>query len=169
LDLSIFLQKQNIENAAAAVYVGKSRVLGLDYGDKNIGVAISDVDWVIASPLLLLATRGALDALLKLIQEFDIRVVLIGFPIALNGGTEGMQAAKIRVFAEKLQLLVSQNDGEIVICFWDERFSTHAAKRILSEFKASKAKVKRNIDKIAAGFILQGFIDFSRMRNLKNQ
>ncbi|MDR2598446.1 MAG: Holliday junction resolvase RuvX [Holosporales bacterium] len=140
--------------------IGKKRVLCLDYGDRRIGVAVSDIGWNIASPLEVLETHGAFGRLFQVIEEYEVAVAVIGFPVSLGGETGGQQAKKVEVFANKLRELAAKRGVEIQIKFWDERLSTKAAQRILSEDGATGARRRRNIDKIAACFVLQGFLDY---------
>lgn len=136
---------------------GKSRVLCIDYGDKRVGVAISDKNWIIASPLVVLETHKIYQKLLPIIDEYEIGLIIIGAPLALNGGTSGKQLEKVTKFAQKLDEHVQRS-----IVLWDERLSTHGASRILEEAEISKYHQKNHIDKIAASFILEGFLDYCK-------
>ena len=137
---------------------GKCRVLCLDYGDKRIGLAISDINWMIASPLKVLESHGVVKDLLKVANENNAGVVVVGAPKALNGGDSGKQLEKVKKFVEKLNELLPEK----IILFWDERLSSVAATRFLDEAKISLSQKKKNIDKVAASFILQGVLDFCR-------
>ena len=141
-------------------YIGKCRVLCLDYGDKRVGVAISDINWRIASPLKVLESHGVYSDLFKLISEYSIGIVVVGAPKALNGGDSGKQFEKVKKFVEKLDELSNSKSLDIKIIYWDERLSSVAANRFLNESEMSISRKKKNIDKVAASFILQGFLDY---------
>ena len=134
---------------------GKCRALCIDYGDKRIGVAISDINWEIASPLIALESHGVYDRLLRIIDEQKVGVIVVGAPLALNGGTTGRQLEKVKKFVENLNKKV-----ETPIIMWDERLSTHGADRLLTNACIAKSKRKAYIDKIAASFILEGFLHY---------
>ena len=135
---------------------GNCRVLCLDYGDKRVGVAISDINWMIASPFKVLESHGVYKDLLKLIEENNIGVIVVGAPRALNGGGSGKQFEKVKKFVEKLNELLPEK----LILFWDERLSSVAATRFLDEAGMNLAQKKKNIDKVAASFILQGVLNY---------
>jgi putative Holliday junction resolvase len=143
-------------------YVGKARVLGIDYGDKRIGVALSDIGWMIASPLLVLDNHGAIKRLCSIILENLVMVVVIGLPIGLDGHSAGPQIDKVKKFAEKLEESASLDIPYIKFLFQDERLSSVAANRLLSEAGINLSMRQKNVDKIAASFILQGFLDSNR-------
>jgi putative Holliday junction resolvase len=166
-------QKQNVRNNRRTLtiivncrdldyssYVGKKRVLCVDYGEKRIGLAISDINWRIASPLRYLDNRGVYPSLFCVIEKQDIGVVIVGAPIALNGGNSGKQFEKIKTFTERFSELSATGTFDIKILYWDERLSTVAANKILTEAKMTIANKRKNIDKVAASFILQGFLDY---------
>ncbi|MBP5201101.1 MAG: Holliday junction resolvase RuvX [Schwartzia sp.] len=133
------------------------RILGLDVGDRTVGVAASD--------LLLMTSQGVetirrttLEADMKrldeLMLEYDAVRLVVGLPRNMNG-TEGERCEIVRSFAEEIQK--ARPDAEIV--FWDERLSTVAATKSLIEADVSRKKRKKVIDKMAAVFILQGYLD----------
>ncbi len=134
---------------------GHCRVLCLDYGDKRIGVAISDINWIIASPLKVLASHGVLKELIQTIDEQNVGVLVVGAPKSLSGGNSGKQFEKVKKFANKLDELLPNKK----ILFFDERLSSVAAKRFLDEAEMTRSKQKKTIDKVAASFFLQGFLD----------
>ena len=134
---------------------GKCRALCIDYGDKRVGLAISDINWKIASPLIVLDSNGIYDRLLKIIIEQEVEVIIVGAPLALNGGTTGKQLEKVKKFTENLDKKV-----EKPIIMWDERLSTYGADRLLTNACITQSKRKSYIDKIAASFILEGFLHY---------
>ncbi len=134
------------------------RLLGLDVGDKTIGVAISDeLGWT--AQALEVIQRKSLSQDIKrikeILNEYQVDEIVIGLPKNMNG-KEGEQAKKVREFLEKLKGRV-----KLPIRTWDERFTTAAAERTLLEGDLSRAKRKKIIDKVAAQVILQGYLDIS--------
>ena len=129
----------------------KRAVLGIDYGVKRIGVAISDLLLMTATPLKIVEKKEDLD---KIIQEREIGGFVVGLPKLMNGD-EGSQAELTRKWASKLQ-----EKYKLPLLFWDERLSSSAVSRILIE-KAdiSRKRQKEVLDKMAASYILQGALD----------
>ena len=135
------------------------RLMGLDVGDKRIGIALSDEGAVIASPTETLERRGNrkdIAHLLDLAQRKDVSEILVGMPLSLDG-SEGPQAQKVGRFIEALKA-----ETDIHITTWDERLTTVAAERALLEGDVSRAKRKKTIDRVAAALILQGYLDSRR-------
>jgi len=141
--------------------IGKNQcLLGLDNGSKHIGVAISDPGLVLASPLCTIE-RGkfaaTLETLRKIIQERQIGGLVIGLPLTLEG-TTGPAAQSARTLASNLDKALN-----LPIAFQDERFSTAAIQRELTEVAdLSRAKRAAAVDKLAASYILQGALDYLR-------
>lgn len=132
------------------------RLMGLDVGDKRIGVALSDESAVIASPKETLERRGNrkdIAHLLALAAREDVHEILVGMPLSLDG-SEGPQAQKVGRFIEALRA-----ETEIPVTTWDERLSTVGAERALIEGDMSRAKRKQTVDRVAAALILQGYLD----------
>ena len=137
------------------------RLLGLDLGEKTIGVATSDVMRMIATPLITLArSKFTLDAeaLLAIVDKNGVGGLVIGLPLNMNG-TEGPSVQSARAFARNFETKRS-----IPMLFWDERLSTAAVTRTLLEADMSRAKRKEVVDKMAASFILQGVLDAMNRR-----
>lgn len=135
------------------------RLLGLDLGEKTIGLAISDVMRMIATPLVTLPrTKFTADAqaLITIIDRERVGGLIIGLPLNMNG-TEGPSAQSARTFGRNFL-----NLRQIPILFWDERLSTTAVTRTLLDADVSRARRKDVVDKMAAGFILQGVLDAMR-------
>ncbi len=132
------------------------RILGCDVGEKTIGLALSDIRRTIASPLVVIPrTQWKRDGetLLKLMSEYHIVGVIIGFPLNMNG-SEGPRCQSTRQFANNLLSL-----RDLPVCLWDERLSTLAVTRTLLDADLSRAKRSKVVDKVAASYILQGFLD----------
>lgn len=138
----------------------EGRFLSCDVGEKTIGLAFSDRNRTIASPYIVInRTRWKQDSdtLLKIIKEFGILGVIVGFPLNMDG-SEGPRCQSTRQFVDNLLSLC-----KLPICLWDERLSTVAVTRTLLEADLSRTKRKKVVDKMAACYILQGFLDaFSR-------
>lgn len=134
----------------------KERFLGCDVGEKTIGLAISDTRKMIATPLSVIKrTKWKTDSLLlgEVLETHEIGGIIIGFPLNMNG-TEGPRCQATRQFASNLLALC-----EVPLCLWDERLSTQAITRTLLEADVSRSKRKPLVDKMAAAYILQGFLD----------
>jgi putative Holliday junction resolvase len=132
------------------------RTLGLDIGDKRIGVAISDPEEILASPLATITReddRKAIDDIIKLVDQHNVERIVVGLPYSLDGSIGG-QANKVMDFTEKLSKY-TRASMEI----WDERLSTVAVERLLREAGKKKAKKRARLDAAAAAFILQGYLD----------
>ncbi len=131
------------------------RILGIDYGSKKIGLAISDETQTIAMPLKVIdSNEDAVDAINTIVKENDVKRIVIGLPITLSG-TKGKRALETEEFIDKLK-----NVLDIEIVEWDERLSTRFSERILNKANVKGRKNKKKvIDKIAATFILQGYLD----------
>ena len=131
-------------------------IFALDFGDKTIGIATSDIFRNIATPLeTIRRTKFTADAerLLELAKQRQVTGFVLGLPRNMDG-SEGVRCQKTRAFARNLERLT-----EINIAFWDERLSTVAAERALIEADTSRAKRAQIIDHVAAGYILQGALD----------
>jgi len=129
---------------------------GLDLGEKTVGVAVSDLRRLVATPLETVKRKKfTLDAarLLEIAKARGLAGFVLGLPLNMDG-SEGPRCQSTRAFARNLSALT-----ELPIGFWDERLSTVAAERALLDFDTSRAKRAEVIDHVAAGFILQGFLD----------
>jgi putative Holliday junction resolvase len=132
------------------------KILGLDLGSKTIGVAISD-DLLITAQVLTAIKRTVLEKDLAQIRELvdrhQVQEIVVGLPINMDG-SKGESALKAEEFIEVLRQNLS-----LRITAWDERLSTVAAERILLEGDLSRRKRRKVIDRLAAAFILQGYLD----------
>ena len=134
-----------------------SRLLGIDLGTKRIGFAISDYNQKIATPLQTLdkSKQGKLiDELESIITENDIKGIIIGNPINMDG-TYGKSSQSAKDIAINIS-----NKIDIPVSLWDERLSTVGAFNLSSELDINVSKREKDIDKFAAAFILQGALDF---------
>lgn len=142
------------------------RILALDVGSKTIGVAISDPLGFTAQGLTTVQRRGLaadLAAITGYMEKYQVEEVLIGLPLNMNG-SRGPSAALAEQFAADLarDLAARQPEHNIAITLRDERLSTVGAGRALLEGDVSRRGRKQVIDKMAAVFILQGYLDFLR-------
>ena len=135
-----------------------SPVAGLDLGEKTIGVAMSDLTRMIASPVELIRRGKFTDdanQLFKLMDARGARGVVIGLPVNMDG-TEGPRCQSCRAFGRNLLRL----RDDLVVAFWDERLSSAAVNRMLiSEADVTRARRADLVDKAAAAYILQGALD----------
>lgn len=132
------------------------RLLGLDIGDKRIGVSVSDLLMLTAQALTTYAREAPEKDLIffkEIIKDHDIDKIICGLPKNMDG-TLGEQAQKTKDYAEFLK-----ENLNIPIEYWDERLTTQSAKNVLLEADVSRGKRKKVIDKIAAVFILQSYMD----------
>lgn len=150
----------NPTDLAASLAKG-ARLLGFDVGEKTIGLALSDPTLAIATPLETLR-RGkfAADAekLGTIIVRQGVGGCVIGLPVNMDG-SEGPRAQSVRAFAHNLAQRI-----DLPIAFWDERLSTAAVTRGMIEADLSRARRAELVDKAAAAYILQGFLDHLRHR-----
>ena len=133
------------------------RVLGLDVGDRTVGIAASDALGLTAQGVETIRRKSLaqdLQRLQELMQEYETQTLVVGLPKNMNG-TQGERCDIVRAFAEEIKKVVP----DVKIIFWDERLSTVAAAKSLIAADVSRAKRRKVIDKMAAVFILQGYLD----------
>ena len=152
-----------VEDAAdfAATLPAAGALMGLDLGDRTIGVAVSDGLRSVATPLETVRRKKfGIDAarLLEIIADRTLTGIVLGLPRNMDG-TEGPRCQSTRAFARNLSRLT-----ELPVTFWDERLSTVAAERALLEADTSRKRRAEVIDHVAASYILQGLLD--RLRHL---
>lgn len=145
----------DLAGLAAALTPGQ-RLLGLDLGEKTIGMAISDSAFAIASPVGTIRRRRFTEDAAELLGFVDAREVgglVIGLPVNMDG-SEGPRCQSVRQFAANLLAL-----RDLPVAFWDERLSTAAVERAMIAADLSRKKRKKAVDTAAAAFILQGALD----------
>ena len=143
------------------------RVIGIDLGSKRIGIALSDSDLTVATPLDVVERSGNVEkdhiAILKITDEWEVQKIIVGLPISLDG-TLGASAQSVM---DEIKMLGSVTD--IPIETHDERFTTVTAEQILLQQNVKRDKKKRVIDKVAAAIILQGWIDsFNKSKDARS-
>lgn len=144
------------------------KILGLDYGEKRVGVAVSDPDGIIAMAHSVFDRDGGsgkalIEEIARICRETGVEKVVVGLPINMNG-TKGPMAEKIEAFAGNLAGALG-----IAVEKWDERLSTSMAERTLLEADMSRAKRKKVRDKMSAQVILQGYLDAANERSLQGE
>ncbi len=143
---------------------GAGRAMGLDVGERRIGVAIGDELDLISSPLTVVQRGdGDLAQLRDLAIANRIDRIVVGLPTGMSG-REGPQAALVRQFADALAETVH---GGTRVEFWDERLTTAVAERTLRESRNRRHRRKGDVDTVAAAVILQGYLDASRARRAR--
>jgi putative Holliday junction resolvase len=128
--------------------------MGLDFGSRTIGVAISDPFlWTAQALKTIKRSKNELAEIAEIIKEYEVEEIVLGYPKNMNG-TIGERAELTSKFGERLVKKFS-----LPVIFWDERLSTVGAEHSLLEADLSREKRKKVIDKMAAVFILQGYLD----------
>jgi putative holliday junction resolvase len=149
LSLSTFLSQNH--QAGSVVIL---RIMGLDYGDKTIGVAISDLmGWTAQGIETIRRSKGELDRLKELIAQYEVEEIVVGLPKNMDGSL----GPRAQMSLEFVQLLIEVTG--LPVHSWDERLTTVAAQRTLIAADVSRAKRKLVIDKMAAMLILHGYVD----------
>lgn len=135
------------------------RILGLDVGSRRIGIAVSDPLGITAQGLETLQRRNKrldLEALERIIRENEVREIVVGLPLRMNGA-EGTQSEKMQAFAEELR-----KRFRLPVHLWDERLTSAEANRVLRETELSIGKRAKAVDRMAAVLILQGWMESQR-------
>ena len=136
------------------------RIIGLDFGDKTIGVSVSDpFGWTAQGVEIIrrdnpMEFKKSMRRLAELVEEYQAEVIVLGYPKNLDG-SEGERCVKTKDFCSRIE----KRFPKVQVILWDERFSTVAAERSLREIGLRHDKRKSVIDKMAAVHILQGYLD----------
>ena len=131
-------------------------LVGLDLGSKTIGVSVSDIDKIIATPITTIKRKGIKKDLAKLkevLNDYEIGGFVIGLPVSLDN-SENKQSQLVRNFNEELISFFN-----LPSVFWDERFSSDVIFKELKKSQLSKNKIKKKLDQQSASYILQGYLD----------
>lgn len=135
------------------------RILAIDYGDKNIGIAVSDELLITCSPIEVIKRENEnvfkkpIKRIGELIKEFDVNIVVLGYPKNMDN-SEGERCLKTQDFRNRLE----RNFKKVSVVLWDERLSSVSSKKVLNIMNVKNSKVY--IDKIAATYILQSYLDY---------
>ncbi len=135
----------------------KCRLIGLDLGSKRIGVSICDEKQLIATPYKTIRKskyNELIEELKNIIQENDIKAIIIGYPLNMDGSS-GSSAQSVNDVSKNID-----KEIDVDVCLWDERLSTVGAFNLSSQLDVNISKREKNIDQNAAAFILQGAIDY---------
>lgn len=162
--LKSYLRKKMWESLTSIkiLRVNMERILGLDIGDVYIGVALSDPFGMIAQSLTTIkriSKEQTYGEIKELIDKYDVKKVVAGLPKNMNN-TLGPQSEKVMKFAEKLK-----NKYKIELIYVDERMTTLSAEKVLIEGSVRRENRKKYIDRIAATYILQTYLDTQRRNN----
>jgi len=131
---------------------------GLDFGDKTIGIAISDKTHTIATPIRTINRKGNTKDILELenlFEEYNVGGVVLGLPLSLNG-KENERTKKVRIFGNEIEKII-----DVKITFHDERYSTDVVYKELRKNNLSTNKIKKKLNQMSASYILQGFLDIA--------
>ena len=131
-------------------------VLGIDYGDARTGYALSDPSGILARSLLVYAEKSmpkVVSKTLELIKEHKVDKIVLGLPKNMNG-TVGERGKKTKRFLSMLE-----EETDVPVIMWDERLTTVSAHNLMNETNVRGKKRKESVDKIAAAFILQSYLD----------
>ena len=134
-------------------------LVGLDLGEKTIGIAVSDQSLIIATPLKTISRKGVKKDLIKLseiLKEYNIGGFVIGLPISLDG-TKNQQTSKVIKMGDEIK-----NYFVVPIDYFDERFSSDVIFKEMRKANLSRSKIKNKIDQQAAAYILQGNLEKNR-------
>lgn len=136
--------------------IAPGRILGIDFGEKRIGLALSDPFQMTASPLETVANRNteaSVAQIAETAQRHSARALVIGRPLHMSGEVSAM-CLKVEAFAQQL----AEALADTPIFFWDERWSTAGAEKILIETGRSPSRNRQKIDQVAAAYMLTGFL-----------
>jgi putative Holliday junction resolvase len=133
-----------------------SRSLGVDFGTKRVGLAVSDPLGLTARPLSVVPRSSVVDEVANLVKELEIGTIVVGLPTGLSGG-EGMSASEARKLADELKTAAG-----VEVVFVDERFTSRMAELALVESGMKRRKRRETVDKVAAAIILQDYLDNHR-------
>lgn len=137
------------------------KILSIDFGLRRVGIAVSDSLGLLAhdrTPLRYHSQNKLLEQLSIIIADEDIEKIVLGLPLLMNG-TEGEMAERVREFQSKLAQRV-----EMPIVLWDERFTSVQAERLLGERGVTFSRNKGEVDRLAAVFILQSYLDYLKLQ-----
>ena len=135
----------------------KCRLIGLDLGSKRIGVSICDEKQLIATTYKTIhksKNNELIEELKNIIQENDIKAIIIGYPLNMDGSS-GSSAQSVNDVSKNID-----KEIDVDVCLWDERLSTVGAFNLSSQLDVNVSKREKNIDQNAAAFILQGAVDY---------
>ena len=133
-----------------------SRAVGVDYGTKRVGLAISDALGLTARPLAVVPRSAVIGEVVNLVKEQDVGTIVVGLPTGLSGD-EGTSASEARKLADELGLATG-----VDVVLRDERYTSRMAEKALVDSGMKRRKRRESVDKFAAAIILQDFLDSNR-------
>ena len=148
-----------------------NRVIGLDVGDKTIGIAVTDPLFISAQGITTIERIGArkdCDKIIEYVKQYEAETVVCGLPLMLNG-TDSPQTEKVREFANLLQNKMRSSGLKAKLEFMDERFTTKMAEDVMMQTGMKRKERKEFVDKQAAIIILQSYMDKLRFAKENNQ
>lgn len=139
-------------------------MIGLDIGERRVGVAVSDPSGAVATPLKVLTGPLSADIspLRRIVEDYEPELLVIGLPVSLDG-TEGPQAQRVRAEADRIGALLG-----LPVEFQDERFSSREAERVMAESGMNERQRRGSVDMVAASFLLQTYLDSTRSSREKD-
>lgn len=142
------------------------RILGVDYGDRYVGLALSDPTESIASPLMTIEReeevnlKATVRQIRRIVEEQAVSLIVLGYPKNMNN-TAGPRAEKSEAFKKRLERDLYQ----VEVLLWDERLTTREAEIPLLESRMNRGQRKKVVDKMAAALILQSYLDWKKTEN----
>ncbi len=136
------------------------RLLGIDFGDARIGLALSDPLGIFAQPLVTIENTGkrCLKDLAAIVREHTVGIVVTGFPLELDGSV-GPQAKKVRKFHGRLERELKTADLGVEMILWDERLTTAQAERVITGSGLLNRERSSALDRISAALILESYMN----------
>lgn len=128
------------------------RVLGVDIGEKRVGIAVSDPERRIATPVAVVDATDS-GAVRSVVEEWDASLIVVGLPLSMDG-SEGAQARRVRDIAEAIE-----RDLRVPVRFFDERLTSAQAKRAMREAGTDEKRARGKVDMVAAALMLQAYLD----------
>jgi len=134
----------------------EERILGIDYGTKRIGIAMSDPLGIFAIPLETVKRKNIRKVLQALLTQYDVTCIVVGNPLRTDG-KRGKREEEVEEFVEQIREEIT-----VTIELWDERFSTIEAEHVMRDKGEKPSRNKEKVDKIAASLILQSYLDYKK-------
>jgi putative Holliday junction resolvase len=131
----------------------EERILGIDFGEKRVGIAMSDPTGMIASPFKTVERAHVEEELEDIIEHYAIKTIVIGNPLRTDG-KKGKREEEVKAFSRRIEQKLN-----ISVIPWDERFSTQAAERAMHEAEEKPSRDRAKVDRIAAAIMLQSYLD----------
>jgi putative Holliday junction resolvase len=131
----------------------EERILGIDFGEKRIGIAMSDPTGVIASPFRTVERAHIEEELADIVSQYAIKTIVIGNPLRTDG-KKGKLEEEVEAFSRHIEQKL-----KVSVILWDERFSTQEAERAMHDMEEKPSRDRAKVDRIAAAIVLQSYLD----------